>query len=85
MLALGTALWQAPRRSLGGDLLAEVALALYIRPIFLASVPPTPVLVLWQAPRPAWLPRLALLALGAALVLAPQWLINHRHFGANTH
>ena len=86
LLALGTALWQAQRRSLGAALLAgaALALALNIRPIYLASVPPTLVLLLWQAPRPAWLPRLALLALGAALVLAPQWLINHRHFGANT-
>jgi hypothetical protein len=37
-----------------------------------------------QQHRTNWLPRLALFAVGAGLVLAPQWLINQRHFQANT-
>lgn len=82
----GVALWQAQRRGRGAALLAglSLALALNIRPIYLAAVPPVLALLLWQQPRPQWLRRLALLAAGAALVLAPQWLINRQHFGANT-
>jgi hypothetical protein len=86
LLALGGALWQAPRRGGLAALLAglALALALNIRPIYLAAGPPALLLLLWQQPRRQWLPRLGLLAVGAALVLAPQWLINRRHFGANT-
>ena len=86
LLALGGALWQAQRRGRLAPGLAGLALALAvnIRPIYLAAVPPALLLLLWQQPRPQWLPRLALLAAGAALVLTPQWLINRRHFGANT-
>ncbi|MDO7873872.1 hypothetical protein Q5H93_03940 [Hymenobacter sp. ASUV-10] len=86
LLALGLALWQAQRRGGGAAVLAGLALALAvnIRPIYLAAVPPVLGLLLWQQPRPQWLPRLGLLAAGAALVLTPQGLINRRHFGANT-
>ncbi|WP_046242560.1 hypothetical protein [Hymenobacter terrenus] len=86
LFALGLALWQAQRRSLGAALVAGLALALAInvRPIYQVAVPAV-VGLLWHGPpRPAWPTRLAGLALGAALVLTPQWLINRRHFGANT-
>ncbi|GAB3583856.1 hypothetical protein [Hymenobacter daeguensis] len=86
LLALGTALWLGQRRGAGAALAAGVALALAvnIRPIYLASAGPALGLLLWQQPRPRRVPRLALLAAGAAVVLAPQWLINQRHFQANT-
>jgi hypothetical protein len=86
LLALGAALWLAQRRGTVAVLAAGVALALAIniRPIYLASVAPALGLLLWQVPRARWLPRLGLLLLGAVLVLAPQWLINQRHFQANT-
>lgn len=86
LLLLGVTLWQALRRGAAAPGLAGLALALAvnIRPIYLAAVPPALLLLLWQQPRPQWLPRLGLLAAGAALVLTPQWLINRQHFGANT-
>lgn len=86
LLALGVGLWQVQRRPGRAVLLAGVALALAlnVRPIYLAAVPPALGLLLWQQPRRQWLPRLAFLLLGVGLVLAPQWLINRRHFGANT-
>jgi len=86
LLMLGLALWQASRQSRLAPLLAGLALALAvnIRPIYLAAMPPALLLLLWQQPRPQWLPRLGLLAIGAVLVLSPQWLTNRRHFGANT-
>lgn len=65
-----------------------LAAATNIRPVYLASVPFV-LLVQW-ARLPAALPAgrragaVAALLLGAALVLAPQWLINWRHFGQNT-
>lgn len=85
LLALGAALWLAQRRGAGAALAAGIALALAvnIRPIYLASVVPVLVLLLWQQ-RASWAPRLSLLAVGAALILAPQWLINQRHFQADT-
>lgn len=87
LLALGWALWQAQRRSASAAFAAGLALALAVnvRPIYLAAVPPALLLLLLLGwPRRAWVPRLAVFALGAGLVLAPQWLINRRHFGANT-
>lgn len=86
LLALGMALWLAQRRSAGAVLAAGAALALAIniRPIYLASVAPVLGLLLWPARGASWTPRLGLLALGAVLVLAPQWLINQRHFQART-
>jgi hypothetical protein len=86
LLALGLALWLVQRRGAGPALAAGVALALAVnvRPIYLASVAPALLLLLWQPPRASGAPRLALLAAGAALILAPQWLINQRHFQANT-
>lgn len=86
LLALGWALWQAQRRSASAAFAAGLApaLAVNVRPIYLASVPPALVLLVLGWSRRAWLPRLAVFALGAGLVLAPQWLINRRHFGVNT-
>jgi hypothetical protein len=87
VLALGAGLWLVQRPRLGAALLAGAALALAvnIRPIYLASVVPA-LGLLWVggAARPAWATRLAALALGGGLVLAPQWLINQRHFDAYT-
>lgn len=87
VLALGTGLWLVQRPRLGPALLAGAALALAvnIRPIYLAAVLPA-LGLLWvgRAAHPAWAGRLAALTLGAGLVLAPQWLINRRHFGAPT-
>ena len=84
VLALGVGLWLVQRPRLGAALLAGAALALAvnIRPIYLASV--LPALALLGVGRAGWAGRLAALALGAALVLAPQWLINRRNFNANT-
>ena len=83
VLCLGAALWLVQRPRLGAALLAggALALALNIRPIYLASV--LPVLGLFglsSRARPAVGPRALALALGAALVLAPQFFINQRHF-----
>ena len=86
LLALAVALWQVQRRRVSGVALAgmALALALNIRPIYLVAVPPVLALALLGHTRSEWLRRLAVLALGAGLVLTPQWLINRRHFGANT-
>ncbi|WP_354582955.1 hypothetical protein [Hymenobacter sp. UYCo722] len=85
--ALGAGLWLVQRPRLRAALLAGAALALAIniRPIYLASVLPA-LGLLWvgRPPRRVWGARLAALLLGAGLVLAPQWLINLRHFNANT-
>ena len=83
VLCLGAALWLVQRPRLGAALLAggALALALNIRPIYLASV--LPVLGLFglsSRARPAVGSRALALALGAALVLAPQFFINQRHF-----
>ena len=87
VLALGAGLWLVQRPRPGAALLAGAALALAIniRPIYLASVLPA-LSLLWvgRPARAAWGARLAALVLGAGLVLAPQWLINQRHFGAST-
>ena len=88
VLALGAGLWLVQRPRLGAAVLAgaALALALNIRPIYLASVLPALGLLL-VGPRqllPARATRLAALLLGAALVLAPQLLLNQRHFHANT-
>ena len=86
LLALAAGLWlvQQPGwgRALAGG--AALALALNIRPIYLAAMPPALLLLLWQQPRAAWPARLGALAVGAALVLTPQALINRRHFAAAT-
>ena len=85
LLGLGAALWLVQRRGVWAALGAGVALgaAVNIRPIYLASVVPV-LLLLGFRPRASWVPQLGLLAVGATLVLAPQWLINRRHFQANT-
>lgn len=89
VLALGAGLWlvQRPRPRIGAALLAGAALALAvnIRPIYLASVLPA-LALLWVArpARPTGAMRLAALLVGAGLVLAPQFLINRRHFNAST-
>ena len=87
VLALGAGLWLVQRPRLGAALLAGAALALAvnIRPIYLASVLPA-LALLWvgRPARPVVSARLLALALGAGLVLAPQWLINRRHFAADT-
>lgn len=65
-----------------------LAAATNIRPVYLAAVPF--VLAVQWVLLPAALPAsrragaVVALLLGAALVLAPQWLINRRHFGQNT-
>ena len=86
LLALGLALWQAQRSSLGAALATGLALALAVnvRPIYQASVPPVLLLLLLSGPRPDWPARLAMFGLGLAVVLAPQWLINCRNFGVST-
>ena len=86
LLALGAGLGLVQRPRLGRALLAGAALALAvnIRPIYLASVLPAVGLLLLGPPRPAWAARLAALLLGAGMVLAPQLLINRRYFGAVT-
>lgn len=88
VLALGAGLWLVQRPRFGAALFAGAALALAvnIRPIYLASVLPALGLLLVGVPRlrPAFSARLVGLALGAALVLAPQFLINRQHFNANT-
>lgn len=86
VLALGAGLGLVQRPRLGRALLAGAALALAvnIRPIYLASVLPAVGLLLLGPPRPAWAARLAALLLGAGMVLAPQLLINRRYFGAVT-
>ena len=87
VLALGTGLWLVQRPHFWAALLAGAALALAIniRPVYLVSVLPALGLI-WVGgrARPARGVRLASLALGAGMVLAPQWLINQRHFGAST-
>jgi hypothetical protein len=85
LAALGLALWQGQRPTWGAALLAGLALALAInvRPIYQIAVPPAVLLLLLHSGS-AWKPRLGLFALGAALVLTPQWLINRQQFGANT-
>ena len=95
LLALGAGLGLVQRPRLGAALLAGAALALAvnIRPIYLASV--LPALGLLWVGRPQLRAvgasgaarlgaRMAALALGAALVLAPQCLINRRHFNVAT-
>lgn len=86
VLALGGALWQAQRRGLGAGLGAGIALALAVnvRPVYLASVLPVGVLLLLGFSRGAGWRRLLWFGVGAGLVLAPQWLINQRHFGVRT-
>ncbi len=87
VLALGAGLWLVQRPRLGAALLAGAALALAIniRPIYLASVLPA-LALLWvgRPARPVVGARLAAVVLGAAVLLAPQWLINRRHFDAST-
>ena len=87
VLALGVGLWLVQRPRLGAALLsgAALALAINIRPIYLASVLPA-LALLWvgRPARPAVGARLAAVVLGAAVLLAPQWLINRRHFDAST-
>ncbi|SFP90845.1 hypothetical protein [Hymenobacter arizonensis] len=85
LIALVASLWQVQQRGLRAAFLAGVALALAvnIRSIYLASVP-TVLLLVFLSPRQLWWPRLLVLSLGAGLILAPQWLINRRHFNANT-
>jgi hypothetical protein len=86
LLALGTALWLVqcgrPGAALGAGM--ALALALNVRPIYLASAPAVGILLLLEVPRKYWLRRVALFGVGAALVLAPQWLINRRHFGVSS-
>ena len=87
VLALGAGLWLVQRPRAGAALLAGAALALAIniRPIYLASVlPALGLLWLGQPGRTAGALRLVALVLGAGLVLAPQWLINQRQFGTST-
>ena len=54
--------------------------AINIRPIYLASAPGWLWLLVVNSPRPSWARHGALLALGMAVVLLPQLLINLRHF-----
>jgi hypothetical protein len=61
-----------------------LALAVNVRPVYLASVLPVGGLLLLGFSRPVWLPRLLLFGVGATLILTPQWLINRRHFGASS-
>lgn len=86
LTALGVGLWLVQRNQRSAVFLAGVALALSlnVRPIYLASVPAVLCLLLFQMPLPAWPRRLMLFISGAALVLAPQWLINRQHFAANS-
>lgn len=93
VLALGAGLGLVPRPRPGAALLAGAALALAvnIRPIYLAAVLPALGLLWVGRPRlrgagagAGGAARLGALALGAALVLAPQLLINRRHFHAAT-
>ena len=85
LLALGAGLWLVQRPRPGVALLAGAALALAIniRPVYLASVLPA-LGLLWVGAAPLRPARLVALLLGAGLVLAPQWLINQRHFGVST-
>ena len=86
LLALGVALWQAQRPVAGAAAGAGIALALAlnVRPIYLASAPFVALLLLLSVPRGAWPRRVLLFGAGAALVLAPQWLINQRQFGVSS-
>ena len=85
LTALGIALWQVQRPILGAAVLAGLALgvAINVRLIYQIAVPPTVLLLLLHFDS-AWKTRLGLFALGVALVLTPQWLINRHQFGANT-
>ncbi|MBC6698959.1 hypothetical protein [Hymenobacter sp. BT190] len=83
------ALWALCRAGLGWWLLAGLSLAAACnsRPAYVAAVPAVLALAAWwsvQHSRQQRLWRWALLLLGVALVLAPQWRINQRHFGQNT-
>ncbi|GAA4356870.1 hypothetical protein GCM10023185_21070 [Hymenobacter saemangeumensis] len=86
VLALGVALWQAQRSTGWAALLTglALALALNVRPIYQISALPVLGLLLLGQPKRAWAGRLMACGLGLVFILAPQWLINRRHFGANT-
>lgn len=86
LIALGLALWQAQRSTAWAALAAglALALALNVRPVYQASTPLVVLLLLLSTARSAWPARLAVFGLGLAVVLAPQWLINRRHFGVST-
>lgn len=83
------ALWALSRPGLGWWLVAGLSLAVAFnsRPAYTAAVPAALALAAWWGAhhgRPHLLRRWALLLLGVALVLAPQWRINRQHFGQNT-
>ena len=90
VLALAGGLWAMLRgRTVGSGVLAGlcVAAAVNFRPVFGAALPVVAVLGMWPlAGLPAarvWGHRLALV-LGLGMGLAPQVVINHVHFGANS-
>lgn len=88
VLALGTGLWLVQQRRPAAVVLAgaTLALAVNIRPVYLVAVLPAVGLLGVGGPWALanWPGRLATLLLGATLVLAPQWLINQRHFGVRS-
>jgi hypothetical protein len=83
------ALWAFSRVELGWWLVAGLSLAAACnsRPAYLAAVPAVLGLAGWWSVQPGCPHRRArwmALLLGLALLLAPQWLINRRHFEQNT-
>ena len=85
LLLLGVGVVGRPGWAWAGVAGLLVAAAINIRPIYVASVPG----VLWllmgaERPFAQQLRRVAILAVGAALVLLPQWRINRQYFQRNT-
>ena len=85
LLLLGLVALRRPGWAWAGAAGLLLAAAINIRPVYLASVPGA-LWLLAEAGLPAGprLRRAASVAVGMALVLLPQWLINQRHFQRNT-
>lgn len=85
LLVLGLVALGRPGWAWAGAAGLLLAAAINIRPIYVASVPGALwVLVGAGLPAGRLLRRAASLAVGVALVLLPQWLINRQHFQQNT-
>ena len=84
LLVLGLVALGRPGWAWAGAAGLLLAAAINIRPIYVASVPGALWLLGAGQPSRLLLRRATVLAVGVALILLPQWLINQQHFQRNT-